>query len=145
MSTATIFISGVCKWAKVYQKQMDTRFGEGVPNVGKFSIVLYPDEEGLVLLKTAGSRVKKYDDEDGTNFKLSRDNTKVFKDVEEILGPPRVIDKDGNPFTEIIGNGSRVTVKLDVYDSKFGKGTRLEAVRVDEHIPYETTGAEELF
>jgi hypothetical protein len=40
-------------------------------------------------------------------------------------------------FTDAIGNGSTVTAKLSIYDSKFGKGTRLEAVRVDEHVPYE--------
>jgi hypothetical protein len=29
-----------------------------------------------------------------------------------------------------------VTVKVDVFDTRKGKGTRLEAVRVDKLVPY---------
>jgi len=131
MSTAIIYVTGTAKWCRVYEGQMDTKYGE------KFHLTVYPDEASLVTLKTSGSRVKKHDDEEGTFFKFSRDNKKVFKDEEEVLGPPKVIDADGKPFDKIIGNGSTVTCKLAIYDSKFGKGTRLEAVRVDKHVPYE--------
>lgn len=133
MSTQIIYVTGKCKWARVYESQMDTKFGE------KFHITVYPDEASMIQLKTSGARVKAREDEDGVNFKFSKDNKREFKGVEKVLGPPQVLDADGkSTFDKIIGNGSTVTVKLAVYDSKFGKGTRLEAVRVDEHVPFES-------
>lgn len=127
--TQTIYVEGVVKWPRVYQDQMDTKYGD------KFHITLYPDEAGIHLLKSSGSRLKWKEDEDGSFVKITRDNMKNFKGKEEILGPPKVIDKDNNPFSLRIGNGSKVTAKVSVYDSAFGKGTRLEAVRVDEYVP----------
>jgi hypothetical protein len=134
MSTQTIYVTGTAKWARVYEGQMDTEYGE------KFHVTVYPDEASLIAIKSSGSRIKAREDEDGICFKFSRDNKKEFKGVEEILGPPKVLDKEGNPFDKIIGNGSKITAKLSVYDSSKGKGTRLEAVRVDNHIPYERVG-----
>lgn len=133
MATSTVYITGVGKWAHLYESQMDTKFGE------KFHVILYPDSASLIALKEAGSRVKPHEDEDGIYFKFSRDNKKVFKDTEEILGPPdviEVVDGERVAFDKIIGNGSTLTLRLSIYDSKFGKGTRLEAVRVDKHVPY---------
>lgn len=132
MATNTIYVSGIAKWARVYESQMDTKFGE------KFHVTLYPNKEGLILLKEAGVRKQPKEDEEGTFFKFDRDNKRQFKDKLETLGPPKVLDAGGNAFDKIIGNGSKVTVKLSVYDTAKGKGTRLEAVRVDEHVPYES-------
>ncbi len=137
MSTSTIYVTGIAKWARVFGHQMDTKFGE------KFHITVYPDEAGVITLKQSGSRASAKTDEDGTFYKFSRDNKKEFKGQLEVLGPPKVLDPNNETFTQPIGNGSKVTVKLSVYDSSKGKGTRLEAVRVDEHVPYEeNSGAE---
>lgn len=134
MSTHTIYVTGKAKWARVYESQMDTKYGE------KFHITVYPDEASLINLKTSGSRLEMKEDEDGKFFKFSRDNKAIFRDKEEVLGPPKVVHKVEDkylPFDKIIGNGSVVTIRLAIYDSKKGKGTRLEAVCVDEHVPYE--------
>lgn len=131
MAVQTIYLSGEAKWARVFESQMDTKFGE------KFHLNLKPDDASRIILKSSGSRVKAHEEEDGTWYKFSRDNKKEFKGELTVLGPPKVVDKDGTTsFDKMIGNGSKVTVKLDIYDSKYGKGTRLEAVRVDEHVPY---------
>ena len=135
MASNTIYVSGKAKWARVYPQQMDTAF-----NAERFHITVYPDEASLVTLKASGSRVKEHADEDGKYYKFSRDNKKKFKDKVEELGPPKVIDADGSLFIENIGNGSTVTAKLVVFDSAFGKGTRLEAIRVDNHVPYDGQG-----
>jgi hypothetical protein len=134
----TLYITGKAKWARVFPDQMDKEYGE------KFHITVYPDDASLIALKASGSRIKEKKDDEGVNFKFSRDNKKEFKPGEvEILGPPKVLTKQGEeyiPFTQRIGNGSTVTVKLQVYPSKKGPGTRLEAVCVDEHVPYEGGG-----
>jgi hypothetical protein len=140
MSTQTIYITGKAKWAHLYESQMDTKFGE------KFHVSIYPDEASMIALKSSGSRLQARTDEDGTFFKFSRDNKKEFKGEEEILGAPEVVVVEEGvkkPFDKIIGNGSTLTLRLSVYDSKFGKGTRLEAVRVDEHVPYINANGEE--
>ena len=51
--------------------------------------------------------------------------------------PPEVFDKDNQPIDPTtVGNGSKATVKLSVYDTGYGKGSRLEAVRVDELLVF---------
>lgn len=141
MSTYTIYVTGKAKWARVFESQMDTKYGE------KFHITVYPDEASLINLKTSGSRLEIKEDEEGKFVKFSRDNRRTFKEREEVLGPPRVVHKVEDkypPFDKIIGNGSTVTCRLSIYDSSKGKGTRLEAVCVDEHIPYEGSDNGEL-
>ena len=138
MSAQTIYITGVGKWVRAFESQMDTKFGE------RFHVTIMPDEASKVVLKSSGSRVKARDDEEGTWFKFSRDNKKEFNGKMEMLGPPQVLAADGKtPFDKVIGNGSKLTVKLTVYDSQYGKGTRLEAIRVDAHVPYEQGDASE--
>lgn len=49
-----------------------------------------------------------------------------------------VIDKDGNAFTDNIGNGSICTLKLFGYKNQDGQLTvTLDTVQVIDHIPYE--------
>lgn len=52
-----------------------------------------------------------------------------------------VVDKDGNAFTDLIGNGSVVNLKLFGYLNKEGQmNITLDTVQVLEHIPYEGGG-----
>jgi hypothetical protein len=49
-----------------------------------------------------------------------------------------VIDKDGNAFTDNIGNGSICTLKLFGYKNVEGQLTvTIDTVQVIEHVPYE--------
>jgi len=53
-----------------------------------------------------------------------------------------VIDKDGETFTENLGNGSVVTLKLFGYKNQDGQLTvTLDTVQVLEHVPYEGKGS----
>ena len=58
---------------------------------------------------------------------------------EPLMGPPNVVDADGKEWDKevLIGNGSDITVKLDVW--KGTKATKItwEGIRVDELVPYE--------
>lgn len=52
-----------------------------------------------------------------------------------------VIDKDGKPFTENVGNGSVVNLKLFGYKNQDGQLTvTLDTMQVVEHVPYEQKG-----
>ncbi len=140
MAQKIYFFSGTCKWAKIHQP--DTKFGE------KYLIDLYLDPASLDLFQKSGSRSKVRQDEDGTFIKFSRNRWQKDKEGKDMdMGPPDVLSHDNKPFDKLVGNGSKVTCKVEVYDSKYGKGTRLAAVRVDEHVPFagnEVVG-EELF
>jgi hypothetical protein len=55
------------------------------------------------------------------------------------MGPPTVLIKrndDYVPFSDKIGNGSTVLVKVRVYDTPRGKGHELETVAVETLVPF---------
>lgn len=52
-----------------------------------------------------------------------------------------IIDKEGKPFTEMVGNGSRVTIKLFGYRNQEDLlNVSMQVVQVLEHVPYEGGG-----
>ena len=135
MSTSTLYLTGTAKWAKVYPGQEDTKYGK------KSKIDLYFDDESLKTFKLSGSRKKLRSDEEGIFSTFTRNIDDINPQTETPYGFPKVvIGSEGNtePFDKIIGNGSKVVLKVAVYPSKFGMGTRLEGVRVLEHVPYES-------
>ena len=138
------YITGTAEWAKVYEHNKDEYMGKTF-----FAIDLLISEEDAERFISTGSRHKPTRESEGVfRIKLRRNEDAA---EEEWGGPPKVIQEDPDddshyiPFTELIGNGSVVTVAFTVYDSKFGKGTRLESVRVDKHVEFggtrvDTTG-----
>lgn len=130
MSSKLYYFTGPCKWAKVYEP--DDYNGEK-----KWKIDVFLDKNSLKDLKATGCKLKVKEDEDGKKFvTFNRPVVKEIKGEMKDFEPPKVLDKDHNPITDLIGNDSTVTVKVQVYDTQMGPGHRLEAVRVDNLIPY---------
>lgn len=130
MSTNTLYLSGKAYWAKVFEHNLDNYDG-----TLSAQIEIELDKEQRDALKESGSRVTPKLQDDGTirvRFKRKFDNP-LFPNLG---GLPNVLDAEGKPLNELIGNGSDVTVKVTVYDTKKGKGTRLESVRVDNLVEY---------
>lgn len=125
MSTKIFYFTGPCKWAKVHKP--DTYNGED-----RYKIDLYLSKKELAKLNESGSKVKLKEDDDGKFVTFSRKTQMEIAGETKILGKPMVIDANKQDFDKDIGNGSLVTCKVAIYDTKMGKGTRLEAVRVDE-------------
>jgi|SRR5690554_3546742 len=68
----------------------------------------------------------------GAQFTLNEFTNQGKKAELFVVGP------DGKPFTDLIGNGSRVTVKLFCMRNREDLlNTRLNLVQVLEHVPYE--------
>lgn len=111
------YLRGICKWAKVYEP--DDKYHT-------YSIQLSLDEESQKEFDQSKIRVRpQVDENDGREYYR-------FRRSEE-FGPPIIVDDQGKPFSEKIGNGSKVTLRVESYDTKsMGKGHRLMAVRVDE-------------
>lgn len=136
MAAKIFYFTGPVKWAKVYDHNVDEYGGTEFA-----SIDVYLDEENLTRFKESGSRLKLREDDEGTFVKFRRNiENKVNPDWG---GVPKVIDPEGEPFVDLIGNGSVCTIKVTVYDTKMGKGTRLEKVRVDEHVEFSKDNQEE--
>jgi hypothetical protein len=141
MATQYHYFSGTAKWAHVSR-----------PNkFGKHSINLYVDDATRKEIRALGARLNAKEDDDGFYYVFRRDPERTFPDGSKV-GAPSVLDKDSQPMTALIGNGSKVTIKIAVYDFPAGekdgekwvagRGTRLEAVRVDDLVPYEEVSVE---
>lgn len=143
--TTYVFLQGKAKWAKLVTP--DTKFGS------QWSVQLYPNDESyqkiLDLKENKGevsgvlNVVKK--DEDGYNISLKRQTQRLIKGKMVGFTPPVILEADGtSPLRNaLIGNGSDITCKVQLYRYKkpaggFGQAIRLESVRVDNLIPYES-------
>lgn len=151
LKAKTIVMDGYIKWARLRTSEMDTKF---VPD-GQYNAEFYPeDQENLdKIMSEAKARGKKialkepYDGEGfgtGKYFKIYRNH--VNRSVEEFGGPP-VVFKMGEDYEGIvkrwdfetdglIGNGSRVRVKLVMYGEGNMAGHRLEKLGVLDLVSY---------
>jgi hypothetical protein len=147
MATETDYLSGVGYWCKVHKP--DAKYGNYV-------IDFYPDKASEKLMKDVGIQVTAKESEHGRYYRLRREAEGVVKGEAVAYGPPKVVigtgkkNENGVEITEdtkkLIGNGSEITVKVSVYDTRKGKGHRMEAIRVDklvEFVPSERPATEE--
>jgi hypothetical protein len=128
MATETYYFQGIAKWAKVYRPD---------PEYDNYKINVYLDDASKLLFQAAGTQLTPKSDDDGEYVTFRRDHAKMIKKELVTFGPPKVVDVDGHLLTENIGNGSKVVVKVQVYEGKKGKGHRLEAVQVVDLIVYD--------
>lgn len=134
-----VFIKGKCKWARL----------DKLNKYGKWSIVVYPiseDIEKLRELQAEGVKNVMKKDDDGYYMTFTRPPNITVRGIVKGMTPPQVMEADGKtPLRNLIGNGSDVTVKLQAYKHNVptaAPGTkataiRLEAVRVDNLVPFE--------
>ena len=129
---ATILkLTGTCNWARL--QKPDEKYN-------KYSLDFYPDKNSEEIIVAAKTQLKRRVSEEGAVFyKLGRPHTKLFRGDSVILGPPKVTDNEGKPYTGNIGNGSVVGVVMEVYPSANGNGTRLNEVRILELVEYNPT------
>lgn len=120
MAGTTHYLSGKCKWARLITP--DTKYN-------KYTIDVQLDDEQLKLYRS---------------FKLKgpvKEGNYVTLPRKAADGRPEVVNPEGAPVTDLIGNDSEVTCKIEVYnyDNKHGKGsgTRLMAVMVNNLVKYE--------
>lgn len=128
MASKYYYLSGKAKWARLYSP-------DDMYKNYKIDVAL--DDESKAVFKESGMTMKTKVADDGEYITFRRPESKVIKDELVKFDPPLVTDVDGQKIDALVGNGSDVTIKVVVYDTVKGKGHRLEAVRVDNLIPYE--------
>ena len=133
--TQTYYFSGTCKWAKL--KEKDAKYDN-------WQIVLYPTAESLQDYAESGIQVDVKEDADGKNIKFRREATAEFKDRDtgrtKIIDflPPAVLAADRKtPLDALVGNGSKVTVKVEAFPTRNGIGHRMVAVVVEDLVEYD--------
>ena len=139
-----VLLTGKIKWAKLFKPESYL----GGPS--KYSLVLYLDPESKAVFQDLKLRNHLKSDEEGYFVTLRREhdpkvfNGKIIPGAEG--GPPKVVDKDNQPWPEgtLIGNGSKVSVVLSLFMSRMGAGSRIARVRVEDLVEYNPdTGSNE--
>ena len=136
MTAQLLELEGIANWAKVYETNRDTNedfHGEG----GAYTVDVLLEKEELDKLTKSGSRLKPKIVDEGISIRFKRKHIHPAG-IEELGGPPKVVGPDKEPINQLIGNGSKVKVYVSVYDTKMGKGTRLEGMQVTDLIEYES-------
>ncbi len=136
--TEFVYLQGKCKWAKLIS-----------PNdYQKWVITLYPNPESLEKvreLQAEGMKNILKKDEDGYNITFNRPLEKIYASGRRTgFDPPAILWKDSKPMKDPpqIGNGSDVTIKLEVYShgipnsQRKAKAARLLTVKIDNLVPY---------
>jgi len=136
--TETVYIQGKVSW-----------FRPKVPNKwNKWSTQIHPNDKGLEIireLQAQGVKNQLKKDNDGYYTSFSRPVTKETS-TGKILSftPVEVFDKDGNKYDGNVGNGSDVTLKLEVYQHATPGGGKAKAIRwvsarIDNLVPFESS------
>jgi len=135
----TYVLEGTVNWAKVQAPDEND----------KFSLEFEPDKEGIKLLKSLGidimtekTRTDKETGQETTTIVPAFVKMKRYaKDPEGNLKKFRIIDANLEPFTALIGNGSRVKVEFFAKDwtfkAKSGTYAYLVGLQVLDLVPYE--------
>lgn len=142
MSAEMIELEGELHWAKLFERNRDTNEDFHGPG-GAYTVDVILDKKELDKLTKSGSRLKPKMVEDGIAVRFKRKHIHPAG-IEELGGPPRVADKDKNLWDSSIniGNGSKGKIYASVYETKMGKGTRLEGVQVTDFVEYEVDESE---
>lgn len=128
MASKYYYLSGKAKWARLFTP--DDKYKN-------YKIDLALDDTSKQTFVESGMTMQAKQQDDGTYITFRRPEAKLIKNELVKFDPPTVTDASGNKVESLVGNGSDVTIKVVVYDTVKGKGHRLEAVRVDNLIPYE--------
>lgn len=147
--------TGIARYMKVYEP--DEHPDTGAKN---WKAPIYVDSKTKEKIKAAGIQLK-FKEDDGSNPNTEAGEFITFKRPVEYnfpsgpteFAPPTIYgadgkkivwyekDEDGDFIREgepvLIGNGSKVEVTVEVYQTKrFGKGSRLVAVKILDLVEY---------
>jgi hypothetical protein len=135
--TETVYVQGKLSWAK--------RLFYPDDRYQKYSVQIHPNSESLEKirdLQTKGLKNILKKDDDGYYTQFSRPTVRKYGSVVKTFEAPIVVDKDGQPIGDVIGNGSDATLKLEVYEHGTPGGgkavaARLVSVRVDNLVAFD--------
>ena len=137
MPSTQIDIKGTLEWAKVFELNRDhNEWNED--KGGEYKVTVTTDKKTADALKKAGCQKKIEEVSGGHKITVVRPHV---GSQDWMGGAPIVTDKSGKAwhFDEkgFIGNGSKGIVKVEIYPTAVGSGTRLVGLQVLDHVVYE--------
>lgn len=172
MATDVISVTGTVGWAKVYEPDTFMNATKWKLDFYPESEEEWAKLNKAGVQKKKRTNTNPEDGPVGDYIKLDRDAHKVIKGNMVHFSGPVILNNEGKVIVDyvdreenkriysfssadknkverrgkpiLIGNGSRVRVKIAVYDTIKGKGTRLEEVQVLDLIEYERSEKREL-
>jgi hypothetical protein len=144
MASKKVVLEGIAMWAKIFETNRDLEGYKGAykDTDGRTSIDLILDKENMEKLNRSGSMKRGKPDPEGRGTMVKVDR-KFNTGRDWDSGAPEVLRADGNPWDVntdgFVGNGSKVRVMVVVTDfpDKGVTSTRLEMVKILEHVPHE--------
>lgn len=131
-------VSGTALWVCVIEP--NTKFDH------EWSVDLIVSEKAAKKFEENGIKVKDPKDVTGAEEyaqpgeKVVKIKQKVYKKDGTKFNAPYVRDTNGNPFGELIGNGSKLIVEFRISEWQFGpkkgKSAYLNGVVVKEHVSF---------
>ena len=148
MASKVITVEGTAYWAKVTEGTRDrgSKKSEGAkydyPEATTIQVVV--DQDSLKTVTDAVPGFKPNVTDNGIEVKFRRN---WFNEVNPAWGgAPDVMDENNEPWPndKLIGNGSKVRVAAEVYDTRYGKAIRLMAVKVLDFVEADLPDCAEL-
>lgn len=156
MASKWINVKGKVKWAKVYE-------ADDYQGAKRWALNFYPDnDKEWDVIKKNGLQLRPKEDDLGKYIQLRRSVSKVFGDDFTFFAPPKITGavnvhyvneageevrtfKKGEKVERVgeatlIGNESTVIANICVYDTRQGKGHRLEGLNVLDLVEYTSSG-----
>ena len=146
-----MLIEGIAAWAFLSKPKPagKTKDGKTIPSVYTINVILEPDV--AKELKSQGLNVKKIEqDIKGIDGAIGKGILQIKKPAEydgTATEPPVVVDAKKNPFSGIVGNGSKVKVvfatkEWESFGTK-GVAAKLRKVQILDLVPYEAEDLED--
>ncbi len=142
----TLTLTGTARWAKLNEENKALKYRK--KDEYEYTLDLYLDSEDDInelkeIISSTGAGLKVREDESddgdfmGKHFvKFRRPYQVMNEDKELVKNTPVHIFKEGEKFDGLIGNGSKVTCKVQTFPTGSGQAFRLEAVRIDDLVEY---------
>lgn len=135
MATQFFRFYGITKWCKVAQP--DEKYN-------RYTLDLFLDDKSWKLYNKSGLQLKVREGEvetfDGEELKgeflsFGRKAESIIKGELKKFDPPK-LTHNNKPFNGLVGNGSRVSIDVAVYDTMKGKGHRWDSINVLNLVEY---------
>lgn len=139
MATVVHVLEGDLHWAKVTESRRDMEGYQGAYKEcdGAYTVDLHVSSDEKQEFEKLGTskRFNYVPETDKWRIRLVR---KHDDRRPEWGGPPQISLPDGHdPEDTLIANGSKGRIAVSVYDTKMGKGTRMERIEVTDLQVYE--------
>lgn len=137
-------LEGTLEWAKLFEHNRDLKgYNDSyVDTNGRTTVNMILDEANYEKLRKSGSLKRGKPDPDGRGMNVKFDRKwETGRDFDG--GPPAIYRADGNPWDVEadgeIGNGSkgRVLVVVTYFPGPKSYSTRIEKVKILEHVTYD--------